>query len=74
MHSCMSTVEEIEKAIDSLPRTEFFRLRDWMRQRFDDEWDQQFEEDAQSGRLDELARQALTEHRVGESRPFPPHE
>ncbi|MEM1158544.1 MAG: hypothetical protein AAGH72_09835 [Verrucomicrobiota bacterium] len=65
----MSAVEEIEKAIDSLSRTEFFRLRDWMRQRFDDEWDQQFEEDAQSGRLDALAQQALSEHRAGESRP-----
>ena len=70
----MSTVEEIEKAIENLPRDDFFRLRDWVAHRFEDEWDKEFEEDASSGRLDAAASTALTEYRSGKSTPFPPDE
>jgi hypothetical protein len=70
----MSTVEQIEAAIQKLPREEFFRLHEWMRDRFDDEWDKQFEEDARSGRLDHAAKKAIAEHRAGKSMPFPPDE
>ena len=67
----MSTVEQIEAAIQKLPREEFFRLRDWMRDRFDDEWDKQIEEDVRSGRLDRVAQDALAEYRAGKTTPFP---
>ena len=67
----MSTVEQIEEAIQKLPREEFFRLRDWMRDRFDDEWDKQIEEDVRSGRLDRVAQDALAEYRAGKTTPFP---
>ena len=67
----MSTVEQIEAAIQKLPREEFFRLRDWMRDRFDDEWDKQIEEDVRSGRLDRVAQEALAEYRAGKTTPFP---
>jgi hypothetical protein len=70
----MSTVEQIEAAIEKLPREDFFRLRDWMRDRFDDEWDRQIEDDVRSGRLDAVAREALAEYRAGKSTPFPPDE
>jgi hypothetical protein len=70
----MSTVEQIEAAIQKLPREDFFRLHEWVRDRFDDEWDRQFEDDARSGRLDAVAREALAEHRAGRSTPFPPNE
>ncbi len=70
----MSTVEQIEAAIRQLPREDFFRLHEWMRGRFDDEWDKQIEEDARSGRLDPLAQEALAEHRAGNSTAFPPDE
>lgn len=69
----MSTVEQIEAAIAKLPREDFFRLHEWVRDRFDDEWDKQIEEDALSGRLDPLAQAAIAEHRAGRSTPFPPH-
>jgi hypothetical protein len=42
----MSTVKEIESAVERLPREDFLRLREWMQRRFDDEWDRQFERDA----------------------------
>jgi len=70
----MSTVEQIEAAIQKLPREEFFRLRDWMRDRFDDEWDKQIEEDVRSGRLDRVAQEALAEYRAGKTTPFPPND
>jgi hypothetical protein len=70
----MSTVEQIEEAIQKLSRTEFFRLNEWIRDRFDDEWDKQFEEDSLSGRLDRAAEQAIAEHLAGKSMPFPPDE
>ena len=66
----MSRVEQIEAAIQKLSREEFFRLRDWMRDRFDDEWDKQIEEDARSGRLDRVAQEALAEYRAGKTTPF----
>jgi hypothetical protein len=70
----MSTLEEIEAAIEVLPREQFFRLVAWLRERFEDEWDRQIEEDAKAGRLDAFAREALTEYRAGRTRPFPPDE
>jgi len=70
----VSTVEQIEEAIQKLSREEFFRLHEWIRDRFDDEWDRQIEEDIRAGRLDKLAEEALAEHRAGKTLPFPPDE
>ena len=70
----MSTVREIEKAIRELPREEIFRLREVIQHRFDDEWDRQFEDDAESGLLDEIAAAALAENRAGKSTPLPRDE
>ena len=68
----MSSVQEIEAAIANLPREEFLHLRERLQQRFDNEWDQQFEKDVAAGKLDRLGDQALAEHRAGRSTPFPP--
>ena len=38
----MSTLLEIKKAIQQLPREEIFRLRDVIQHRFDEEWERQF--------------------------------
>ena len=70
----MSTVQEIEKAIQELPREQIFRLREVIQHRFDDEWDRQFADDAESGLLDEIAAAALAEHRAGKSTPLPQDE
>lgn len=55
----MSTVTEIERAIEQLPPEEFVRLRDWFAERDSARWDQQFESDVAAGRLDALAAKAL---------------
>lgn len=67
----MSTVQEIENAILQLPREEIFRLREVIQYRFDNEWDRQFADDAESGLLDEIAAAALAEHRAGKSTLLP---
>ena len=67
----MSTVMEIEKAIEKLPTDELFELTHWISSRFSDAWDRQIEIDIRSGRLDDLAAEALQEHRAGGSREFP---
>lgn len=68
----MNTVDDIEAAIERLPRDQFFRLFAWLRGRFEDEWDRQIEDDLKACRLDEFAREALAEYRAGKTRLFPP--
>jgi len=70
----MSTIEEIEAAIKGLPREDFFRLHKWVHSKFETEWDKEIEEDIESGLLDDIAQQALDEHRSGQTSPFPPNE
>jgi hypothetical protein len=67
----MSTVEEIETAIEKLPREEFFLLTGWLSKKFAQTWNAQIEDDVSAGRLDELARAALEEHRAWKTAPFP---
>lgn len=70
----MSTLQEIEEAIDRLPRDQAFELNEWLQQRLDDEWDRQFEGDVKAGRLASLAQKAIAEHRAGKSKEFPGNE
>ncbi len=70
----MSTVEEIELAIDKLPRDQFFRLHSLFQEKFDDEWDHQIEEDVNAGRLDYLGEEAIKEYQEGRTTPFPENE
>ena len=67
----MSTVQEIERAIEQLPREEAFLLADWISSRFSKEWDQEIEEDIKAGRLDHLAQEAVSEFRAGQTSPYP---
>ena len=67
----MSTVMEIEQAIEKLPAEDLFELSRWIANRFSDTWDLQIENDIRAGRLDDLAAEALQEHRAGGSRAFP---
>jgi hypothetical protein len=70
----MSTVEEIESAIEELPPDKLFKLVAWLKERFDEEWDRQIEEDVKAGKLDGLAQEALAEYHAGRTEPFPPIE
>jgi len=57
----MSTITEIENAVQKLSREELGHFRAWF-QEFDAEaWDLQFEQDSLSGKLDSLAEEALAD-------------
>ncbi|MBL9160112.1 MAG: hypothetical protein JNJ70_21705 [Verrucomicrobiales bacterium] len=64
----MSTVAEIENAVQNLSKDELIRFRAWF-EKFDaDAWDRQFEDDATLGKLDALADEALRDLREGRCR------
>jgi hypothetical protein len=60
----MSTVEEIEAAIEKLPRKDVARLTRWLIEYDAQIWDKQLEADAKSGRLDKLWKKAEKELRL----------
>jgi hypothetical protein len=64
---CMTGLAEIEAAIEKLPRQKFFELVRRLRERHADEWDQQIEEDARSGRL-QKAYNRLQSENLGQRR------
>ena len=57
----MTKLEEIEKAIESLPEKEYSRFRAWFLERDWEKWDRQIEADSNSGALDFLTREAEEE-------------
>jgi hypothetical protein len=62
------TVTEIEKAIAQLSPQDYSLLREWIEEFDAQEWDEQFERDAQAGRLDKIVEQALNDYRAGKAR------
>jgi hypothetical protein len=64
----MSSVEEIQSAIVSLPPEEYARLREWFIERDWEQWDQQIAADAQAGKLDFLIAEAMAEKAQGHLR------
>lgn len=64
----MSTVKEIEQAIKGLRPNELAEFRHWFTEWDGAAWDAQIDADAQAGKLDVLAEEALAEYRAGKSR------
>jgi hypothetical protein len=68
----MNTVQEIETAIEKLPRHELWRLKAQLDRRCAEDWDAQIEEDARpGGPLDTLAQEAISELEAGRCLPLP---
>jgi hypothetical protein len=67
----MSTLQEIEAAIEKLPKEEFWQLSDWVLRRRDDEWDRQIDEAASAGQLDFLTAEADAARQAGTLRDWP---
>ena len=57
----MSTVDEIERAIERLSEKEVREIRQWL-------WDRDIARDTEKGLLNEPAAEALREHREGKTR------
>lgn len=66
----MSTVIEIEQAIESLPKQDFRILASWMQEKIESDEDRVFEESVLAGKFDHLAEQALKEIAAGQTMPL----
>jgi hypothetical protein len=62
------TIQEIEQAITELSPDELARFREWFEEFDAQAWDEQFERDATSGKLDKLANKALKDYRSGKAK------
>lgn len=67
----MSKLEEIERSVEQLSPDDLARFRAWFQEFQARQFDEAIERDANSGRLDSLAAEALAEHRAGLSRKLP---
>jgi hypothetical protein len=62
------TIEDIEKAVAKLPEDQLSKFRTWF-EKFDAaRFDQKIERDAQNGKLDNLADEAIDDLRKGRAR------
>jgi hypothetical protein len=66
----MSTVLEIEQAIDHLHPQEFRALASWMQEKIDADADRVFEQSVLAGKFAPLAAQALKEIAAGQTMPL----
>lgn len=66
----MSRVQRVEKNVKSLNREELAEFREWFLDFDAEAWDAQIEQDAEAGRLDRFADEALQQHEHGESKPL----
>ncbi len=66
----MTKLEKIEQDIASLTPGEVAKLARWFAEFHADVWDRQIADDANAGRLDNLADQALASHHAGKTRPL----
>lgn len=61
----MSTIREIEQAVTQLSAQDLARFRQWFDEYDAQEWDEQFERDAKSGKLGDMAEKAIADFRAG---------
>ena len=66
----MTTVLEIERAIEQLPSEQFSKIHDWIVEKDWQTWDAQIERDSDAGKLDFLVEEALRDAEPGATRPL----
>jgi len=66
----MSKVQRVEKDVKSMNREELAEFREWFLDFDAEAWDGQIEQDAEAGRLDRFADEALRQHERGDSKPL----
>jgi hypothetical protein len=62
------SIQEIEQAIAELSPRELARFREWFEEFDAQAWDEEFEHDAKSGKLDKLADKAIKDYRAGKAK------
>ncbi len=58
----MNTAKDIEKAIESLPKSELKEFRSWFAEFDSENWDSQIEKHALGGALNDLGKAAVSAH------------
>jgi hypothetical protein len=66
----MTTIEEIERAVERLEGDDFARFRDWFARLEADRFDRAIEADIEAGRLDKLLEEALADLKAGRTTPL----
>ena len=66
----MSTVQEIEAAIQKLTPQEIKAVADWLQEFREELWDKQIDADVAAGKLDRFADEALEDYRAGRVKPL----
>lgn len=61
----MSTIKDIKKAIELLPKDELEQLICWIHHKDWEEWNVQLEKDSKAGKLDFLINEATEEETKG---------
>ncbi len=61
----MQTAQEVQAAVSQLSAHELARFRKWFEEFEAALWDEQFERDVKSRKLDHLADQAIADFRAG---------
>jgi hypothetical protein len=61
----MLKVDELKTAIEALPEEEYAELRQWFSEKDWQKWDEQIENDSQSGKLDFLIKEAFEQKKQG---------
>jgi hypothetical protein len=64
----MGNVKSIEEAVEALPPSELAEFRHWFAEFDAAAWDAQIEQDANAGKLDALAEEALGDFQSGSFR------
>jgi len=67
----MSTVQEIETAIQQLKPQDIEVVADWLQEYREELFDRQIEADAKAGKLDKLMEEAAQDYRAGRYKPLP---
>ena len=62
------SIEDLEKAVAGLPPDQYAEFRTWFEAFEADRFDRKIERDAQAGKLDRLADQAIDDLRKGRAR------
>jgi hypothetical protein len=64
-HMLATKIKLIERQVKNLDRDGLAAFRDWFRKFDSDAWDRQIARDVRAGKLEKLAKQALTAAKAG---------
>ena len=64
----MTSIQYLEEQVKQLSPTERQEFREWFFEWDADDWDCQIEHDAQAGKLDAFAAEALAEYKSGKAK------